>query len=268
MAGTFKEKFTIGTQMIPKPSKRRSGLPISIVRFLVAHDTGNEKSTASQNVQYYINSCKEESASAHLFVDDKEILECIPALTGPPEKAWHVLYNVQKDNELYGCNANDAAIGIEYCFGGNIDPDKAYAKYIWVMAKLCFVYGLDPSKDITGHFFLDPQRKTDPVTGLAKSRRTYDQLLKDIDSEYQECTGNQVQQQDDVIPVAGTVRVTVRLNVRTEPNKRASVVQVLPANSIVQYNGKINNGESVNNNTLWYRDMIGNWFWSGGVTEL
>jgi N-acetylmuramoyl-L-alanine amidase CwlA len=251
--------------LIPKPSKRRSGLPISNVRFLVAHDTGNEKSTAAQNVQYYINSCKEESASAHLFVDDKEILECIPALNGPPEKAWHVLYNVPKDNELYGCNANDAAIGVEYCFGGNIDPDKAYAKYIWVLAKLCFVHGLDPSKDITGHFFLDPQRKTDPVTGLAKSRRTYDQLLKDIELEYQECTGNQLQQEEVVIAELGTVKVTVKLNLRTEPNKRAAVVEVLPANTVVKYDAKTNNGEVVNNNSLWYRDTKGNWFWSGGV---
>jgi len=264
MPGTFKEKFMIGTRMIPKPSRRRSGLPISKVRFLVAHDTGNEKSTASQNVQYYINSCKDESASAHLFVDDKEIIECIPALTGPPEKAWHVLFNVPKDNELYGCNANDAAIGVEYCFGGNIDAEKAYAKYIWVIAKLCFQFGLDPYRDITGHFFLDPLRKTDPVTGLARSRRTYDQLLKDIVAEYQDCTGSSMQAAE-IISDEGTVKVTVKLNLRSEPNKLAPVVQVLPPDSVIGYTAKTNNGEAVNNNSVWYRDTNGHWFWSGGV---
>ena len=132
----FTDKFTVNSNLIPKPSKRRSGQMIGRVRFLVAHDTGNKNSTASQNVRYYINSRNDISASAHLFVDDKEIIECVPALTGTPEKAWHVLYTVPKDNELYGVNANDAAIGVEYCYGDTIDADKAYAKYIWVLAKL------------------------------------------------------------------------------------------------------------------------------------
>src|SRR3982750_1930932 len=131
---SFTDKFIINSNLIPKPSKRRSGLLISKVRFLVAHDTGNRNSTAAQNVKYYINFRNEMSASAHLFVDDKEIIECVPALTANPEKAWHVLYNVPKDNELYGVNANNAAIGIEYCNDDNIDADKAYEKYIWVLA--------------------------------------------------------------------------------------------------------------------------------------
>ena len=52
------------------------------VKFVVAHDTGNPNSTAGQNVAYYEQSRNELSASAHLFVDDREIIECIPALTG------------------------------------------------------------------------------------------------------------------------------------------------------------------------------------------
>jgi hypothetical protein len=36
---------------------------------------------------------------------------------------------------------------------------------------------------------LDPHRKTDPTTGLAYSRRTYEQLLRDIVLEYKECSG-------------------------------------------------------------------------------
>lgn len=268
MANTFKEKFTITSRLIPKLSKRRSGLMISKVRFLVAHDTGNEKSTAAQNVRYYINSCKTESASAHLFVDDKEIIECVPALNAPPEKAWHVLYNVPKDNELYGCNANDAAIGVEYCFGGSINADKAYAKYIWVMAKLCFVFGLDPAKDITGHFFLDPKRKTDPLTGLAKSRRSYDQFLKDIVTEYNDCTGTEIQSAYAITAESGTARVLLKLNLREAPNKLSPVVQVLAANTIIPYTAKTNHGEAVNNNSLWYRDANEKWFWSGGVSTI
>lgn len=150
---SFTEKYTITPKYLPIRTKRRNGTAISpAVKFIVVHDTGNKNSTAAGNVKYYINSANSESASAHLFVDDKEILECIPALTAPPEKAWHVLYNVTTDNQLYGYNANDAAIGVEYCFGDNINADEAYKKYIWVIAYLCYTFKLDPATSIVGHF--------------------------------------------------------------------------------------------------------------------
>ena len=264
----FTDKFIINSNFIPKPSKRRSGLPISKVHFLVAHDTGNKNSTAAQNVRYYINSRNDMSASAHLFVDDKEIIECVPALTAVPEKAWHVLYNVPKDNELYGVNANDAAIGVEYCYGDNIDADKAYEKYIWVLAKLCFVFGLDPSKAITGHFFLDPRRKTDPVTGLAYSRRTYERLLKDIVREYSECTGEMPAIPAlNIISKQGSATTTVRLNVRKEPNTTSDIIQTLPARTMLSFKGVVQNGQPINNNGVWYQGINNEFFWSGGVLE-
>ncbi|HNJ94912.1 MAG TPA: N-acetylmuramoyl-L-alanine amidase [Ferruginibacter sp.] len=264
----FKNKYAITPNYIPGPSKRRAGLPISKVRFLVAHDTGNPGSTASQNVRYYINSRNEISASAHLFVDDKEIIECVPALTAPPEKAWHVLYGVPKDNELYGVNANDAAIGVEYCYGGTIDADKAYQKYVWVLAKLCFEFELDPEKDIVGHFFLDPKRKTDPVTGLANSRRTYEQLLRDVVAEFNECTGVAVVPPPvNTAAQAGTVIVTVKLNVRKQPNTRADIVQVLSPGTALNFVARVDNGQAINNNPVWYKDANDNYFWSGGVKQ-
>lgn len=155
------------------------------VKFAVAHDTGNAGSTADNNVSYFERTANDANASAHIFVDDKEIIECIPALTSDkPEKAWHVLYNTTKDNELYGYEANDAAIGVEYCYGANINAAESYKRYVWVLAYICYKFNLDPAKAVVGHFILDPARKTDPKSGLAASGRTYEQLLKDIVSEY------------------------------------------------------------------------------------
>ncbi len=268
MPGTFTEKFIIIPRYIPAPSRRRAGIPISKVRFLVAHDTGNPGSTAAGNVKFYINTCQTvelaKTASAHLFVDDKEIIECVPALTAPAEKAFHVLKKVTTDNEVFGINANDGAIGVEYCYGGAINADKAYEKFVWTLAKLCFQFNLDPAKDIVGHFFLDPARKTDPVTGLARSRRTYEQLLRDVATEYLECTGNPPPPPTTTTQT-GSVTVIARLNLRTAPNTRASVVQVLPPGTVIQYTAKVPDGEPVNNNSLWYKDANGNFFWSGGV---
>ena len=266
----FQEKYVVTPQYLTKPSKRRSGRLITAgVKFVVAHDTGNSGSTAAGNVRYYERSRDQESASAHIFVDDKSILECIPALTAPPEKAWHVLYNSNVDNLLYGHDANDAAIGVEYCFGDDIDADEAYRKYIWVIALICHRFGLDPAKSVVGHFFLDPKRKTDPWSGLACSRRTYDQLLRDIVTEYADCTGQAAPVAGSGSAESGRVRATSKLNLRKgAPRRTADLAQVVPAGTELEYAGWVDDGEPVNGNPRWYRDPNGNFFWSGGVVAI
>nr|WP_321406499.1 N-acetylmuramoyl-L-alanine amidase [uncultured Carboxylicivirga sp.] len=264
---SFKEKYTITQLLLTSGSKRRRGISMSPgVKFIVAHDTGNPKSTARNNRDYYERTRNEVSASAHIFVDDKEIIECIPALTSAsPEKAWHVLYNVPNDNQLFGYNANDAAIGVEYCYGSNINADEAYRKYIWVMAKICHAYNLDPAKSIVGHCFLDPARKTDPVTGLLKSRRTYDQLLKDVVTEFNECVGKQIDEYK-LVKEKGEVKTTSRLNIRAgKPTTKAPVHRTVDANTILTYTHYTLDGESVNGNSKWYKDEEGNYYWSGCV---
>jgi N-acetylmuramoyl-L-alanine amidase len=78
-------------------------------------------------------------------------LECIPALTGEfPEKAWHVRYSAATDNQLFGFDANDVAIGVAYCYGTKIDADEAYRKYVWVLGYACHRFSLDPARAIVG----------------------------------------------------------------------------------------------------------------------
>ena len=268
----FQLKYQINQRHLTKPSKRRRGIVMSPgVRFVVAHDTGNPGSTAAGNVKYFERSRNEMSASAHIFVDDKEIIECIPALDGAPaEKAWHVLYSVPTDNQLFGFDANDAAIGVEYCYGGRIDADEAYRKYVWVMAYACHKHGLDPKRKVVGHFFLDPLRKTDPVSGLAHSRMGYEQLLKDVAIEHDICAGITPELKDfGVSPQAGTGMATARLNIRKgAPNTRSPVHQVIPRGAQLNYAGSTNMGEAINGNSTWYADAGGNFFWSGAIQPL
>jgi N-acetylmuramoyl-L-alanine amidase len=187
----FKMKYKIESKYLPSPSSRRSGIKMNRVGFCVLHDTGNRNSTSYGNVNYYINSCNTMEASAHLFVDDKHIVECIPSglLSNglSPEKAWHVVYNGTQDNQIFGDDANDIAIGIELCFGSNINADEAYARYIWIAAFICYFYQLDPKSSLIGHHLIQPG-KIDPVNGLSYSGRTYEQLLQDIVKEYIACT--------------------------------------------------------------------------------
>lgn len=263
---SFREKYIVTPRYLTPGSRRRSGRKLDPgVKFAVAHDTGNLNSTARGNVAYYERSRNDMSASAHIFVDDNEILECIPALTGPPEKAWHVLYNVTTDDKLYGYNANDAAIGVEYCFGDKIVAQEAYNKYVWVLAFICYKFGLDPASKIVGHCFLDPQRKTDPVTGLLRSRRTYDQLLRDVAAEFEQCSGNPAPHLG-VTTTVGTVEVTHTLNIRQgQPNTRAVIVETVSPGTVLTYVGWTNDGDRVNNISKWFVDARGNFFWSGGV---
>lgn len=164
--------------LLPVPSKRRSGQKIDKVAFIVAHDTGNDGSTASGNVSYYIKSANEIEASAHFFVDDKAIIRCIPE----SEKAWHVRYGVPQDNAMYGKDSNDAAIAVELCYASN-DPVRsmqAYKNYVELMAVLCAKYGLDPKKDIVGHYTLDPDRRTDPLNAFKFIKKTWFQFIDDV----------------------------------------------------------------------------------------
>jgi len=190
----FQQKYQIKPQYLTKNTKRRPGqLIVPAVKFIVAHDTGNPESTAQNNVSYYERTNNEAYASAHIFIDDKEIIECIPALTATPEKAWHVRYDRPEDNQLFGVEANDAAIGVEYCYGANINANEAYKRYVWVLAYICHKFQLNPALTICGHFLLDPGRKTDPVSGLRASNRTYEKLLLDVVSEYNSCLNNNEQ---------------------------------------------------------------------------
>ena len=185
----FKMKYSIKKQYLTKGSKRRSGIKMPRVGFLVGHDTGNPGSTAEGNVGYYEGSRNVMSASAHIFVDDNSIVECIPFLTGTPEKAWHVLYDVPRDNIMYGDDANDIAGGVELCWGKGINSKEAYKRYVWVLAYSCYKFKMNPAKAITGHEILDPGRKIDPSNGLKYMGISFHQLLKDVVDEYNECLG-------------------------------------------------------------------------------
>lgn len=188
----FKMKYDIITDYIPVKRtvpRRRSGVKMRRVAFIVAHDSGNEGSTARNNVDFFKRTFGDESAvSAHTFIDNKQIIECIPLTTGTPEEAHHVLESKPKDNELYGGDSNRIGGGIELCFGGKVDNLEAYKRYVWYIAYCMYKFNLT-LYHITGHFILDPKRKVDPVSAFKHMGKTWDGFLKDVEREYKECTG-------------------------------------------------------------------------------
>lgn len=184
-------KIQLRTLLIPLGTKRRSGIKMNKVGFFVDHDTGNANSTAQNNVNYYIRTANTMSASAHVFIDDNEGIMCIPCLDNP-EKAWHVLNEKVKDNELFGGDANDIAIGLELCYfpGDKKRSLKAYDNYIEIAAYLASYHNVDPAKR-SGHFELDPTRRTDPNNALKYIGKTYIDMKNDILIKYRELIGKE-----------------------------------------------------------------------------
>ncbi len=257
------QEFPILINYLTPGSKRRSGIPMSPgVKFIVAHDTGNPESTARGNVGYYERSRDLKHASAHIFVDHTQIIECIPALTAPPEKAWHVLYDRKEDNILFGHNSNDAAIGIEYCYGKTIDANEAYRRYVWVIAYACWKFNLDPLVSVVGHHILDPGRKIDPINGLSQSRRSYSQFLQDVVAVFQQAGGTLPDPPTLTFPRPVTAKGL--LNIRKgEPFKRAPARQVVAGTVFTAL--RFVTGERVNGIDQWYD--LGNleFCWSGAA---
>lgn len=84
------------------------------------------------------------------------------------------------DNELFGYDANKAAIGVELCYGGDVNFWEAYTRFTWYHAYLCQNFGLNPKKAIVSHKTLDPTRKIDPENVLGQQGIKFQQFLADV----------------------------------------------------------------------------------------
>lgn len=87
----------------------------SAIRYIVIHYTGNDGDTADNNAKYYAGGVVK--ASAHYFVDAKEIVQSVPDL----RVAWSVGGNKYAScsqtggGKLYGKCTNTNSISIEIC---------------------------------------------------------------------------------------------------------------------------------------------------------
>lgn len=68
-----------------------------------------------------------------------------------------------------------------------------------------------------------------------------------------------------LIKTFGKVTSRSRLNIRSAPDTHKAPVNVVEAGIQLAYDGYVNNGEKINDNSKWYYTEEGNWFWSGAV---
>jgi hypothetical protein len=241
--------------------------------FLVAHDTGNPGASARAHARWYQNDPNPppgKVSSAHLFVDDRDVIETVPSglIAGSPaEIAYHVLYSVPTDNQMFGADANSAAVGVELCYGGTIVPGEAYRRYVWTLAKLCLVHALDPKRRIVGHEVLDPDRKRDPSQGLTAIGKTYNGLIDDVVATIAAFGSNLA---DSAKPTPQANRTAkVHLNVRDGASSSAKRLFGLAPGEVVDIIAVNPNGERVYGIADWceikHPQGRTGWCWAGGL---
>ena len=122
------------------------------IKYIVVHDTGNTGKGADTNAHYnYFNSA-DRQASAHYFIDDKQILRIIK----DSDKSWHCgdgkgKYNITNEN----------SIGIEMCINSDGDFEKTKENTLELIKYLVEQYNID-FKNIVRHY--DASRKICPYS--------------------------------------------------------------------------------------------------------
>lgn len=234
----------------------RCGEKLESVKKLVIHWVGNAGSSAIGNRNYF-ESLKDKGvyASSQFIIGlDGEIIACMPE----DEIAWHA----------GNLSMNYNSIGIEVChpdWTGKYS-DITYNSLIELLKYLCDKYNLT-SNDIIRHY--DVTGKICPKY-YVENPNEFEKIKSDVDSNYSVSIPDNTNVNTNTNIGSFTVRVDKSVaNVRTQPNSNSPLggSQKLYQGYTFVATGVVE-GESVNGNNLWYHSAVGNYVWSGGLTQI
>lgn len=159
-------------------NKNRPGTPLR-ARGVVLHETATPGATAEDEYQYFNKN--DVKASAHAFVDNKEIIQTIPY----DEVAWHA-----------GPTANNNYIGIEMCRPKNFDKsyfDSVYWGSVNLVADILFDnLGIREvtKENVISHAEVSDKwgevNHTDPIAYLREYGKTMDDFRRDTQNAISE----------------------------------------------------------------------------------
>ena len=112
------------------------------IKYIVIHDTGNVKIGADAENHYKYFSGGDRQASAHYFVDDKQVLQIIE----DDKASWHV-----GDGNGRNGITNRNSIGIEICVNPDSLYDVALQKTIELINFLMEKHNI-PKENVVRHF--------------------------------------------------------------------------------------------------------------------
>lgn len=120
------------------------------IKYISIHDTGNKRRGADAEAHFTLHNRGDRGASAHYFVDDKQILRIIK----DEHKSWHCGDGKGK----YGIR-NENSIGIEMCINSDGDFNKTYLNTLKLTKYLMEKYNI-PLENVVRHY--DASRKLCP----------------------------------------------------------------------------------------------------------
>lgn len=120
------------------------------IKYIVIHDTGNSKKGAGANNHFIYFNGGNRNASAHYFVDDKEIIQTVEDMNA----SWHC----GDGKGTYGIT-NRNSIGIEICINEDGNFSLAQKNTIYLIRSLMEKHGIK-KENVVRHF--DASRKVCP----------------------------------------------------------------------------------------------------------
>lgn len=152
------------------------------VEWIVVHDTANTRAGANAEAHYKYFNGGNRSASAHYFVDDKQVLRIVK----DEDTAWHC-GDTQKylngGGLLKGKVKNSNSIGIEICINSDGDYNKTVAKTQELIIHLLKTYDLPLDRVIRHH---DVTGKLCPGTMKANNWQAWRAFRMTLESLYKE----------------------------------------------------------------------------------
>lgn len=138
------------------------------IRYIVIHDTANPAPTATAYNHYRYFNSRVVNASAHYFVDDREILE----ICSPDRAAWHC-----GDGRGKHGITNQNSIGVELCINQGSDREKA-KKHLTRITHYLMVRFDIPKERVVRHF--DASGKHCPGTMMANQWEEWNQWKQEL----------------------------------------------------------------------------------------
>lgn len=157
--------MTINEKLVKLNYSSRKNTPIL---YIVIHDTGNTSRGANAETHFHYFNNADRGASAHYFVDDKQILRIIK----DEDKSWHC----GDGHGKYGIT-NENSIGIEMCINADGDENKTYQATVELTKHLMNQYNI-PVERVVRHY--DASRKICPYTWNKNNWAKWQQFKQDI----------------------------------------------------------------------------------------
>ena len=189
---------------IPANSKNHGGKrSLGGIKYIVVHYTANEGDTAKGNANYFKNNALKNPASAHYFVDDKEIVKSVP----DNYIAYSVgggKYKNTKGASFYKKCCNTNSISIELCNSAVSVPEKTEQRAAEFIREKMKEYNI-PIENVIRHYDVTGKVCPKPYVKDETAWKRFKERMEGIDMEELEKLKNRITELENANKVYDTL---------------------------------------------------------------